>query len=149
VGYSRRVKRAWVVAAALLGGCPNNDPPPCITVDTTCAPGYVPTFDHVFSDTLNVSCGNTNSSCHSAAGHMAGLSFEDESTAYTELLAPSSIDPGRKRVDPGDAACSVLIVRTDSPGASYQMPIGDPLSAVERCALIQWVQHGALAGSAQ
>jgi len=150
VGYSPRVKYTWVLAAAaVLAGCPSDDPPACITVDTTCAPGYVPTFDNVYKNTLNVSCGNTNSSCHSAVGHMAGLSFQDEQTAYTDLLAPSSIDPGRKRVDPGDAACSVMIVRTDSPGASYQMPIGDPLPLVERCALIQWVQNGALAGSAQ
>jgi hypothetical protein len=141
------VKRAWVLAAALCAGCPDNDPPACITVDTTCKPGYVPTFDNVFNNTINVSCGNTNSSCHSAEGHMAGLIMTDEPTAYTNLLSASTIDPGRKRVDPGDAACSVMIVRTDSPGASYQMPIGDPLSAVESCALIQWVQMGALDGS--
>ena len=141
--------RAWVLAAALSAGCPDNDPPACITVDTTCAPGYVPTFDNVYNNTINVSCGNTNSSCHSAEGHMAGLIMSDEQTAYSNLLAPSTIDPGRKRVDPGDAACSVMIVRTDSPGASYQMPIGEPLTAVESCALIQWVQNGALAGSAQ
>ena len=46
----------------------------------------------------------------------------------------------RPRVSPGDAACSLMIVRTDSPGADYQMPPGDPLSEPERCALIQWVQ---------
>jgi hypothetical protein len=143
------VRRAWVLAAALLAGCTSDDPPACITVDTTCAPGYVPTFDNVYSNTLNVSCGNTNSSCHSADGHMGGLSFEDEPTSYSQLLSASTLDPGRKRVDPGDAACSVMIVRTDSPGASYQMPIGDPLSAVERCALIQWVQLGALDGSGE
>ncbi|HEY1812515.1 MAG TPA: hypothetical protein VGG74_09230 [Kofleriaceae bacterium] len=141
------MKRAWVFAAALCAGCPDNDPPACITVDTTCAPGYVPTFDNVFSNTINVSCGNTNSSCHSTDGHMAGLVMSDEQAAYTNLLAPSTIDPSRKRVDPGDAACSVMIVRTDSPGASYQMPIGDALSDVERCALIQWVQMGAPDGS--
>jgi hypothetical protein len=36
-----------------------------------------------------------------------------------------------------------MIVRTDSPGASYQMPPGDPLGVAERCALIQWVRAGA------
>jgi hypothetical protein len=148
VGYIRFVRLALAIALA-LGACTNADPPACITVDTTCAPGYVPTFDNVYANTLNVSCGNTNSSCHSASGHMAGLSFEDEPTAYAGLLSASTIDPGRKRVDPGDAACSVMIVRTDSPGTPYQMPIGDPLSAVESCALIQWVQDGALNGSGE
>jgi hypothetical protein len=113
-----------------------------------CQPGYVPTFDNVYANTLNMSCGNTNSSCHSAAGHMAGLSFADEPTAYAGLLAASTIDPSRNRVDPGNAACSLMIVRTDSPGASYQMPIGPALTEVERCALIQWVQAGAMDGSA-
>lgn len=149
MGYSHTVSaaHAWLFAA-VLAGC-SSDPPRCITVDTSCAPGYVPTFDNVYANTLNVSCGSTNSSCHSAAGHMAGLSFETEATAYAGLLAPSTIDPDRQRVDPGDPSCSVMIVRTDSPGASYQMPIGDPLSAVERCALIQWVANGALPGSGQ
>ena len=61
----------------------------------------------------------------------------------------SSIDPSRARVVPGNAACSLVIVRTDSPGTDYQMPKGDPLTKEESCALIQWVQAGALMGSAQ
>jgi hypothetical protein len=112
-------------------------------VDLTCAPGYVPTFDNVYNNTLSKSCGNDKTSCHSAAGHMAGLVFADEATAYTDLLDKSGIDPTRHRVVPGDAACSLMIVRTDSPGKDYQMPPGDPLSAVERCALVQWVAAGA------
>jgi hypothetical protein len=68
------------------------------------------------------------------------MSFEDEPHAFDALRAG--------RVMPGNPGCSKMIVRTDSPGASYQMPPGDPLSEAERCALIQWVQAGALAGSA-
>ena len=63
------------------------------------------------------------------------MSFEDEAHAYAALLAG--------RVVAGDPACSTMIVRTDSPGASYQMPPGDPLSEPKRCALIQWVAAGA------
>jgi hypothetical protein len=47
-------------------------------------------------------------------------------------------------VKPGDPSCSKMIVRTDSPGEDYQMPPGDPLTPEERCALIQWVQMGAM-----
>ena len=73
----------------------------------------------------------------------------DEASAYANLVnVKSGRDPSQIRVKPGDPACSVMIVRTDSPGADYQMPPGDPLSPQERCALIQWVQNGALAGSA-
>ena len=136
-------RHLWSVAvlAAGLAGCTADAPPACITVDTTCAPLYAPTFDNVYTMTLKNTCGSDRSSCHSAAGKQGGMSFEDESHAYAALLAG--------RVMPGDPGCSKMIVRTDSPGASYQMPPGDPLSEPERCALIQWVQAGALAGSMQ
>lgn len=67
----------------------------------------------------------------------------DSQTAYTNLLAPSQRDPNRTRVVPGDPACSTFVVRTNSPGADYQMPPGDALSPQERCALVQWVANGA------
>ena len=77
------------------------------------------------------------SSCHSAAGHAGGLSLADQQTAYTELMKEG-------RVKPGDPSCSEMIVRTSSPGADYQMPPGDALAEPARCALIQWVQQGAM-----
>ncbi len=138
------MRRLWLVLA--LAGCPTTPPPACITVDTTCAPGYVPTFDNVYNTTIGPTCAQT-ASCHSATGRAGGMSLADEATAYQALLGTSSIDPPRKRVEPGNAACSLMIVRTDSPGADYQMPKGTPLTEPERCALIQWVQMGAMAGS--
>ena len=77
------------------------------------------------------------SSCHSATGRAGGLSLADQQTAYTELMKEG-------RVKPGDPSCSELIVRTSSPGEDYQMPPGDPLDVPARCALIQWVQQGAM-----
>ena len=138
------MRRLWLVLA--LAGCPATPPPACITVDTACAPGYVPTFDNVFTNTLSPTCAQT-ASCHSATGRAGGMSLADEAGAYAALLSNSSIDPKRKRVMPGDPACSLLIVRTDSPGEDYQMPKGTPLDEPTRCALIQWVQNGAMAGS--
>ena len=139
-----------LVVLAALAGCPSETTPPaCITVDTTCAPGYVPTFSNVYKNTIVPKCSMT-SACHDTSGHQGGLSLGDgEDAAYTALLASSTIDPSRKRVVPGDPACSLLIVRTASPGTSYQMPKGDPLSEVESCALLQWVEAGAMAGSAR
>ena len=130
------MSRLWLVAACLLVACSNDPPPACITVDTTCAPLYAPTFANVYSKTLKDGCGSTQSACHSAAGKQGGMSFQDEAHAYQALLAG--------RVKPGNPGCSLMIVRTDSPGASYQMPPGDALSEPERCALIQWVQAGAM-----
>ncbi len=145
----------WLWVALALGGCTTPTPPPkCLASepDTTCGSLYVPTFDNVYKNTLQPHCGSTNSSCHSATGHPDGLSFEDETTAYNDLLSPSGKDPSRDRVVPGDVQCSLMIVRTDSPGADYQMPPGTPLPPTERCALIQWVANGAPgpgSGSAQ
>ena len=132
----------WWLALALSSACTSNSLPACITVDTSCAPLYSPTFDNVYANTLSVSCGSTNSSCHNGAGP-SGMSFATEAEAYSQLLLKSKYEPSRFRVEPGNAACSVMIVRTDSPGASYQMPIGTALMASERCALVQWVQEGA------
>ncbi len=128
-----------VVVLVVCAGCPSEPPPACITpaVDTSCAPGYVPTFTNVYNNTLKNTCGSTMSACHSARGRAGGLSFEDQETAYEQLMLEG-------RVKPGDPSCSEMIVRTSSPGEDYQMPPGDPLSPEARCALIQWVQQGAM-----
>jgi hypothetical protein len=126
---------AAALAASPLAGCTQDPPPPCVTVNTSCAPLYQPTFDNIYTMTLRDTCGSARASCHSAAGRSGGMSFEDESHAYAALLAG--------RVAPGDPGCSKIVVRTSSPGAPYQMPPGDPLGEAERCALIQWVQAGA------
>jgi hypothetical protein len=123
--------------ACALGGFPGEDQPPmCITVDTSCAPLYTPTFTNVYNMTLRTSCGSTNNSCHSASGAQGGLSFADEQTAFDGLMRGG-------RVAPGDPGCSEMIVRTSSPGTDYEMPPGSPLSEPTRCALIQWVANGA------
>jgi hypothetical protein len=135
LGYSGEMRGGFVVLLA-LAGCPSDDPPPaCIEVDLSCAPLYVPTFDNVYTNTLQTGCGSQRVSCHSAEGQKGGMSFEDPDTAHAALLAG--------RVVAGNAACSEMIVRTSSVGESYQMPPGSALSETERCALILWVQSGA------
>jgi hypothetical protein len=125
--------RMWIVLA--LAGCPSDPPPECITVDTTCQPLYPATFQNVYDQTLKDGCGSERSACHSRIGHKGGMSFEDPDTAYQALM--------NGRVSPGDAACSELIVRTNSPGTDYQMPPGAALGEAEQCALVQWVHAGA------
>jgi hypothetical protein len=134
----RGVRRTLLVVllATAAAGCPSDPPPACITVDTSCAPGYQPTFTNVYNNTIKTGCGPLNSSCHSAQGRAGGLSFQDQATAHAELLQNG-------RVVPGDPNCSEMIVRTSSPGEDYQMPPGDPLTEPARCALIQWVLQGA------
>lgn len=126
------------LAAAVLAACSGSPPPECVVVDTSCAPGYVPTFTNVYKNTLEAGCGAARSACHSARGRAGGLSLADQATAYQELL-----DATKRRVRPGDPACSPLIVRVEGIGEDYQMPTGDPLSAPARCAILQWVLQGA------
>jgi hypothetical protein len=51
-----------LLAVCLLAGCPSEPPPACKTVDTACAPGYVPTFTNVYNNTIVPGCGTQNSS---------------------------------------------------------------------------------------
>ena len=129
--------RRMLLAVCLLAGCPSEPPPACKTVDTACAPGYVPTFTNVYNNTIVPSCGTQNSSCHSERGQAGGLAMHTQDVALQQLQMLG-------RVKAGDASCSEMIVRIDSPGTDYQMPVGDPLSPEERCALIQWVEQGAM-----
>lgn len=125
-----------ILPLLLLVACTSDPPPDCITVDTACAPLYAPTFDNIYKMTLAGTCGSQNVSCHSAAGLQGGMSFQDQQHAFDALR--------NGRVMPGNPGCSKMIVRTSSPGADYQMPPGDALGEAERCALIQWVQSGAM-----
>ncbi|MCX5743365.1 MAG: hypothetical protein NT062_12805 [Proteobacteria bacterium] len=121
--------RSCLVAAVALAACAADPPPACIVVDTDCAILYEPTFH-------KDGCGSTKTSCHSDAGKRGGMTFATEQQAYDALLD--------RRVVPGDPACSAVVVRTSSPGADYEMPVGSPLSAPERCVIIKWVLGGAM-----
>jgi hypothetical protein len=141
IGARAGALRRWLaLGVAGLVGCSADPPPACIAVDTSCAPAYAPTFDNIYTMTLRGTCGSQSASCHSEVGMQGGMSFQDQQHAFDALRAG--------RVMPGNPGCSKMIVRTDSPGAPYQMPPGDPVSEQVRCALIQWVAAGAAPGGA-
>jgi hypothetical protein len=131
---------ATLFVALVVGGCGGDDPPlECNTqVSAACAPLYPPTFENVYSMTLEPHCGAGARSCHSDSGMKGGMTFDTIDSAYAGLL-----EPGHDRVIPGDPACSVMIIRTHAPESSIQMPPGSPLPAAELCALVQWVANGA------
>ncbi len=131
--HLRHMRRMWIALALLCGGCPSEDPPACVTVDTSCTPQYVPTFDNLYANTLKMDCGSSRGSCHSNSGE-GGMSLADIDTAHAQLV---------QRVDPANPGCGDAIVRTHSPGTDYEMPPGAPLPEAERCALVQWVAAGA------
>ncbi len=117
----------------LLAGCPSEGLPACISLDTSCAPLYEPTFENVYTQTIARSCGGERSPCHAAGGD-GNLPLTSRAQSYTAL---------RARLTPGDPGCSDVIVRMHGAGEEYLMPPGAPLSGPERCAIAQWVEAGA------
>ena len=112
-------------------------PSTCVEgLDRQCAPLYEPSYEQVFRQTLMPKCGVGNGSCHDPGGGNGGLVISDLETSHGALL-----DGGF--VLPGDPECSPLIQVTEGHPSVSAMPPGAPLSAEERCALIQWVASGA------
>lgn len=126
----------------LSSGCSSPDPAPgCVEgLDLACAPLYSPTFDNVFTRTLQPTCAQAGASCHAAEGKQGGLAFDDPDSAYAELVGSAS---KQGVVVPGDPSCSALVERLETAEASRRMPPGNPLSAAERCAIVQWIHDGA------
>ena len=127
---------------ALLGcGTPDSQPLACVpNLDLQCMPLYAPTFDDIYTRTLNKTCAQAGGSCHASQGMMGGLVFEDENAAYDLLLGKTD---GRARVTPNDASCSLIVEHLESTDPTQVMPPGGMLSAAERCSIEQWIAQGA------
>lgn len=133
------------VVAALLAVAPScgagNDPmPECLAdIDVDgCLPLYPAEFPVIFSQVLSVTCASSGSSCHGAMGQQGGLVLVDEAASFAALLE----DPD-SRVEPGNPACSELMVRLDKPGHTWSMPPGTALDERARCSIRRWIAAGA------
>lgn len=132
---------AVLVLAASCG--PSDDPrPACLaSVDVDgCTPLYPAEFPALFDQVFSVTCASSGASCHGDLGRMGGLVLTDEAAAYAALLG---LDGAKARVIAGDAACSEMMVRLDSPGHSWSMPPGAPLDERARCSIRRWIASGA------
>lgn len=138
-----------VLAVGLLGLCsscgPDADPRPAclsqIEVDG-CTPLYPAEFPVIFGQVLSVTCASAGTSCHGDLGRMGGLALVSEDDSYAALLGLSG---DKRRVVPGDPACSEMMVRLDLPGHEWSMPPGAPLDERARCSIRRWIAGGALA----
>ncbi len=125
------------VLVALTTGCSgcSGDDPECVDVEVAnCAPLYHPTWEEVFSRTIAPRCAVEGGACHSGSDAKGGLRMDDIDETYSQLV-------GDGRVLPGDASCSLLVIRIE--GGGGVMPPGTPLSDAERCAVETWVADGA------
>jgi hypothetical protein len=111
-------------------------------LSTSCSPLYdPPDYPTIFTKILHPTCATGQSTCHTSSGSKGGLVFEDETQSYELLIGQGD---GRKRVVPGDAACSLLVERLEAKDALLRMPPGPtPLSEGERCTIVRWIENGA------
>ncbi|MCP4445198.1 MAG: hypothetical protein GY811_07640 [Myxococcales bacterium] len=125
---------AAVVAVALSSGCSGGEPACVEAIAPDCQPLYQPTYQEVFSRTIVPRCAVEGGACHGGSGSQGGLRMDDIDETYAHLV-------GEGRVVPGDASCSLLVIRMEGGGGF--MPPGTPLSEAERCAVQTWVTEGA------
>lgn len=111
----------------------------CVEIDyTACSQLYPPTWDQVWQQTLEPSCGGGGSSCHPSGGPAGSLTFMDQATTYMELTSGA-------HVIAGDPACSPVIIRLESDDPGVRMPPGNtPIPAGARCSIATWIADGAV-----
>jgi len=129
--------RLWVVVVLLLAtGCDE----PCVEdIDLDCSPLYSDlSWANVHATTIVPGCASAG--CHSGDEPGGDLLLTPAATAWEQLVEPTE---GAASVVAGDAACSPMIIRTESESESLVMPPGAQLSEAERCVLRLWVHQGA------
>jgi hypothetical protein len=128
-------------------GASQSDPlPACVSPTAaespdSCPPLYSPTFPEIFQHTLSATCATSGVSCHGVDGKQGGLVFQDEQSSYDALLGDAG--GGKRRVVPGDVACSEVMVRLDVSGHSWSMPPNEPIDDRVRCSIRKWIASGA------
>jgi hypothetical protein len=133
-----------LVGMVLTAGCSSEpERPECIDLPATCSSPYqTVTFDILYNDILQPTCGKLQS-CHGSP--QGGLVFTNIDQSYDLLVGNVG---GKARVKQGggldNAKCSELVVRTSDVGKDWSMPPGTPLDPPSRCAIRQWVEAGAL-----
>jgi len=127
----------------LVTGCPDNNAEPpapvCLeagVIDTACAAAYTPTYDELYTRTLQPTCAKSGASCHASTGKQGGLDFSDKEAVYAAMLKNNVARAGQPE-------CSSVVQRVIATDGLVRMPPGANIPAGEQCALIQWIANGA------
>lgn len=145
--------KTFVVLAALCGAaaCGSDldvdgdhldasvDPDP-LAVDEPPQPG---SFDDIHRTIIAPRCSGQPGLCHNGQFEP---NLSTPGNAYAYLVGRPSLEkPDVLRVDPGDAAASVLIDKIRGRDVATRMPLGaDPLAEAEIAAVEAWIEGGAL-----
>jgi hypothetical protein len=139
----------FALFSLMLVGCSGADepgmrspPPSCVeNLNVDCKAVQYPESNYatIYRELIQPQCA-LGSSCHGTDSAMGGLVLTNADDTYDALLGTKG---GTKRVLPGDAACSPLMVRLESRDPNFQMPRGNRLSEAALCNFIQWIEQGA------
>lgn len=149
VGPMRGARAALLVGCVAVFGCPDDDdddaPSGCADFDVdACTPLYGPTFEAVYTETLQPRCSVAGASCHAnpdALGAARGFWFDTPERAHMVLLEDRE---GGAWVRPGDVECSPLMGRLNSDDPLFVMPPGSqPMPLGVRCSVGRWIAEGA------
>lgn len=102
----------------------------------SCSPLYSPTYENVYANTLQQTCGQAGGACHALEGGQGGFIIKDIETTYSDLFAEA-------RVQAGAPAESEIVKRMESRDPGLLMPPGTALSPAELCAVETWIANGA------
>ena len=131
----------WVGVALFVWGsvaCADTGETTCLPeLPADCAPLYAPTFDQVYTQTLQAKCAVAGGACHSSEGAKGGLILEGIDVAYANLVEADG------RIVPFEPGCGELSRRLESTDPTVVMPVGGGLSEPERCAIQMWIRAGA------
>lgn len=133
----------WTLSSSLLSsslGCSSpsaTEPAPaCLDagVDPSCAPAFEPTYDALYANTFQPSCGLGGAACHTSSGKQGGVDFSDPDVGYAGITS---------KLRAGEPACSVVVHRVLATDGTVRMPPGRALTDGESCAIIKWIADGA------
>lgn len=100
-----------------------------------------PSFTEEIQPIFNSNC--TSSSCH-GAGASAGLMLTQDQARSNMVDTDSIIEPSFKRVIPGDAANSYLVMKLEgNQSAGQAMPVSGTLDSDTIQLIKNWINRGA------
>jgi hypothetical protein len=127
----------FVVIVILSAGCEHNQ--------ATAPTPLQPTLSSIQANIFTPKC--VNAGCHPGGGAPMSLQNGQAYNTLVNVTTQNAAYGGRLRVNPGNAAASVLYLKVTGDaatgGAAGRMPPGAALSSTETNAIRDWINAGA------